>query len=208
MPKIAPTVPIPVISNYEKLFDEDCEGRATYIRLMEPDIAFTPSEEDWAKMKASYGHKLPADVRKHICDLMLVYLYFVRTEEVAATVLSAKKRIEKIKELAEEPDIVLAELMAPIIAASDDALGKLNDPENHGPPKGELWNAWVRRISALLDKRGLPTGARKDDRVSPFVALVQQLQQYIPEQYRQGDHSPVALAKAIGKARSGLVGTQ
>src|SRR6516165_357017 len=69
---------------------------------------------------------------------------------------------------------------------------------------GGAWEVWIRRLTDILTARDLPTGARKDTakRASPFVALVYQLQNFLPKRHTRAQHSKVALATAIGKARS------
>jgi len=70
---------------------------------------------------------------------------------------------------------------------------------------GGAWEIWIRRLTDILTARDLPTGARKDTakRASPFVVLVYQLQNFLPKRHTRAQHSKVALATAIGKARQG-----
>jgi hypothetical protein len=69
---------------------------------------------------------------------------------------------------------------------------------------GESWNGWVRDLADVLQKRGFPTGVRKDvdksDTTSPFVRFIWELQELIPQEFRRGSHSKVALATLISKA--------
>ena len=52
-----------------------------------------------------------------------------------------------------------------------------------------------------------PTGVRKDvdksDTTSPFVRFIWELQELIPQEFRRGSHSKVALATLISKAIRG-----
>ena len=73
---------------------------------------------------------------------------------------------------------------------------------------GDMWNWWVRELTAVLKARQLPTEARKDtdksktERPSPFVGLIRELQACIPADYRRATHSDTALAVAIVRARA------
>jgi hypothetical protein len=71
---------------------------------------------------------------------------------------------------------------------------------------GWSWQLWVRDLSDIAIRYGLPTGARKDTdkvkngKVSAFVRFVGALQNYIPE-HRRHIQSLNALAVGISKAR-------
>ena len=79
--------------------------------------------------------------------------------------------------------------------------------EKDGFRRGEAWNAWVRNLAGLLQKCGFRTGVRKDsdksDTTSPLVRFIWQMQELIPQQFRRGSHSVVALATLISKAIRG-----
>jgi hypothetical protein len=79
--------------------------------------------------------------------------------------------------------------------------------EKDGFQRGETWNEWVRDLSGVLQKRGFRTSVRKDsdksDTTSPFVRFIWELQELIPQEFRRGSHSDVALATLISKAIRG-----
>jgi hypothetical protein len=69
--------------------------------------------------------------------------------------------------------------------------------------EGMAWKRWVTALTHLLDRHGLPIAAwvDDDDKLSPFVAFVRELQRSIPSQYRNSTQSDGALRKAIQRAR-------
>jgi len=75
---------------------------------------------------------------------------------------------------------------------------------------GDMWNWWVRELTAVLKARQLPTEARKDtdksktEKPSPFVGLIRELQACIPVDYQGTTHSDTALAVAIVRARGSV----
>jgi hypothetical protein len=76
-----------------------------------------------------------------------------------------------------------------------------------GFQRGEAWNEWVRDLAKILQKRGFRTRVRKDsdksDTTSPFVRFIRELQELIPQEFRRGSHSDVALATLVSKAIRG-----
>jgi hypothetical protein len=98
-------------------------------------------------------------------------------------------------------------VMASLIVASKQALGDLENPQNHGRRRGETWENWVCRITDLIKGHQLPIEVRKDTdkntphKPSPFVALIRELQNCIPEAARKSTHSDIALSEAIVRAR-------
>jgi hypothetical protein len=79
--------------------------------------------------------------------------------------------------------------------------------------KGDMWDRWVRKLTAVLKAKSLPTAVRKDDKSkadapSAFVAFLRELQACIPESYRRSHtrfadlRANIALSTAIGRARS------
>jgi hypothetical protein len=90
------------------------------------------------------------------------------------------------------------------------------ETEASGYRVGEAWAQWIRRLTRILKKAGLPTGVRKDTgdvgRTSPFVLFVAKLQRYLPDgqdepdEFRQHTHSEGALAKATERARAWVSG--
>jgi hypothetical protein len=96
---------------------------------------------------------------------------------------------------------VAGETMAALCQACAAALDDAQKVENHSRRPGGLWEAWVRHVSKALAKHDLPVTVRKDyKRASPFVALVGELQNCVPKQYRKGLQSEPALAEAIYRA--------
>jgi hypothetical protein len=90
-----------------------------------------------------------------------------------------------------------------LIVACNHALKHLE--KNRGRQKGEAWDNWVCRISEIAKINRLPSEARKDDdaneKPSPFVALIRELQHFLPKEYPRSTHSNIALAVAITGAR-------
>jgi hypothetical protein len=96
-------------------------------------------------------------------------------------------------------------VMASFIFACDRAEKELE--EGGGFQRGETWNVWVRDLAKILQKRGFRTSVRKDsdksDTTSPFVRFIWELQDVIPQEFRRGSQSDVALATLISKAIRG-----
>jgi hypothetical protein len=70
-------------------------------------------------------------------------------------------------------------------------------------PRGGAWEVWIWQLTDILKSQHLPTGARKDtaNGASPFVEFVYKLQAFLPKRHMRAQHSKVALASAIAKAR-------
>jgi hypothetical protein len=95
----------------------------------------------------------------------------------------------------------------------DFALADLRSEAKSGFRKGDAWDWWVRKLTAVLKAHGLPTENRKDTdknktgRPSEFVAFFRELQACIPVEYRRSEaHSAdfqanIALSAAIARAR-------
>jgi hypothetical protein len=98
-------------------------------------------------------------------------------------------------------------IMASFVFACDLAEKELEKNRARAFQRGEAWNVWVRELAGVLQKRGFPTGVRKDvdksDTTSPFVRFIWELQELIPQEFRRGSHSKVALATLISKAIRG-----
>ena len=98
-------------------------------------------------------------------------------------------------------------VMASLVFACDLAEKELEKDTARAFQRGEAWNVWVRDLAGVLQKRGFPTGVRKDvdksDTTSPFVRFIWKLQELIPQEFRRGSHSEVALATLISKAVRG-----
>jgi hypothetical protein len=89
-----------------------------------------------------------------------------------------------------------------LIAACDRALKCLE--EKPGPTKGDAWDQWICRLSAIAEEHQLPNGARKisfDEKPSPFVAMIWELQTFVPKDYLRTQWTPIALTEAITRAR-------
>jgi hypothetical protein len=101
----------------------------------------------------------------------------------------------------------LGTLMISLVVACNQALAHLDDPKNQDGRKGETWENWIRRLTAMLETRGLPKEVRKDadknktGKPSPFVGLVRELQTCIPAAFRRPIQSDNALSEAIYRAR-------
>jgi hypothetical protein len=80
----------------------------------------------------------------------------------------------------------------------------LRDNES-GYVEGESWNDWILSLTKILKAEQLPTKASnsysKSGASSPFVLLVEELQNRLPKEARRHDHSKEALARAINRAR-------
>ena len=98
-------------------------------------------------------------------------------------------------------------LTVDLAAASATALGDLNEEatKDHFRP-GEHWGSWVRRLTEISQKHGLPAALSKDSdkrtQDVPFVVLVRELQKCVPPQFRRHTHSDGALGQAIYRARN------
>jgi hypothetical protein len=93
--------------------------------------------------------------------------------------------------------------------------GELEERASNGLSEDAHWKLWVRRLTEIAEKYGLPHGVRKDRRKdrssdphalwkpSPFVRLIKALQNYLPAQYRKtASDSDDALSQAINLARA------
>jgi hypothetical protein len=106
----------------------------------------------------------------------------------------------------------LTGLLTSFHVACDLSLKELNDPSMPSFEKGEGWNLWVWQLTEIMKKAGLPHGVRKDadkrksDKPSHFVALLRELQQFLPDGCQQRTHSDNALAGAIARARDVVSG--
>jgi hypothetical protein len=90
-----------------------------------------------------------------------------------------------------------------LVVACDGALNDLSAAR--GYRDGEAWGWWIQELTRIAGEYGLPTGVSteldRNDRPSPFVRLVQELDRYLPADPRQR-RSPAALAMAISRARN------
>jgi hypothetical protein len=93
-----------------------------------------------------------------------------------------------------------------LVVACDRLLAKI--ASGQGVEEGEAWKHFIRVVTAILKKAGLPTGAsqscdkRSDDTPSPFVALISEMQKRLPSNIRRHERAdPLSLAKKINEAR-------
>jgi hypothetical protein len=93
-----------------------------------------------------------------------------------------------------------------LVLACDKLLAKM--ASGQGFEEGEAWKHFIRVMTTILKKAGLPTGAtqsrdkRSDDRPSAFVALISAIQKRLPSSIRRHDLADsTSLAKKINGAR-------
>jgi hypothetical protein len=89
------------------------------------------------------------------------------------------------------------------------SLRQLNEQLTTSPGSGNAWQAWVSRLSEIVDKAELSSMVRRDvggegqrGAQSPFTLFVWELQKCLPERCRRSTPSEAALADAITQARS------
>jgi hypothetical protein len=108
---------------------------------------------------------------------------------------------------------LVLDLYNSVLPACNAALRKLEAEADQGFRSGDAWKIWVRGLTKVLEKAGLPVSVRKDTDKSkaygpsPFAVLVRELQACLPESLRRS-YSPrpdaesnTALSSAIGRAR-------
>jgi hypothetical protein len=101
-----------------------------------------------------------------------------------------------------------------VTKACERALAELRCQESSGFRPGEMWERWIRDLTAIAADAQLPTTVRKDtdkiksDKPSPFVSLLRELQACLPQEYRRSHPSSadaganIALSTAIVRART------
>jgi hypothetical protein len=98
-------------------------------------------------------------------------------------------------------------LLHSFLVACDLSLKELSEPSTATFEEGEGWKDWIDRLTEIMKEAGLPFRVRKDtDKrksvgLSPFVGLVRELQNCLPDECRQTTRSDEALAEAISRAR-------
>lgn len=103
----------------------------------------------------------------------------------------------------------LTGIMASFLVACDLAKKALASEDIGEHCVGDAWNGWIRRLTQICKRNGLPSSVRKDSdknkhSESPkFVQIVKLLQTGFQPDYRRGEHSATALTTAISRARSG-----
>jgi hypothetical protein len=95
----------------------------------------------------------------------------------------------------------------------DFSLAELRSNAKSGFRKGDAWDWWVRKLTAILEAHQLPTENRKDTdknktgRPSEFVAFLRELQACLPVEDRRSEprsddfQANIALTSAIARAR-------
>lgn len=86
------------------------------------------------------------------------------------------------------------------------ALKEMENPNAAAHREGECWQNWIRSLTKITSKNGLPyrvsKGSDKSDNRSPFVRLITALHKCVSKEARRHHHSAQALAKAISDARA------
>ena len=100
---------------------------------------------------------------------------------------------------------VLCSLLASLEDAANKAAGKTRD-ERDLQLKGDAWDRWIAGIYKIVTDYGLPATTSNDTdkrplaTETPFLRLVKELQNLLPDKARRREHSNPALAKAIQRA--------
>jgi hypothetical protein len=109
--------------------------------------------------------------------------------------------------------LFLEELLGAVIKFSEFAIQQIQRPDPklpnvwHSPSESRVWNIWVNALTKIMKDSGLPYQVRKDtdknksDVPSPFVKLVRELQNCLPQECRKFTQSDDALAQGIHRAR-------
>jgi hypothetical protein len=99
----------------------------------------------------------------------------------------------------------MTSLMTSFVAACELARRQAKEPDEIQGEfrKGEAWDIMICRVLSVLEREGLPTGARKDsdyNRSSRFVAFILEIRNLFPKQF-QRHHTANSLPDAVHKAR-------
>jgi hypothetical protein len=101
----------------------------------------------------------------------------------------------------------LCEVLASLNGACRLVRMAMESAQAPGHREGESWANWIRALTKIARRNKLPGGVSKDsdksDRTSPFVLLVEALQECVPQDARRHTHSRTALADGITVARRG-----
>lgn len=144
------------------------------------------------------------DSRHHAHHLINRFLNFGAIKDRDRGALPDTNPLDKPSDKAAVVDfrqVVPAE-MGSLIAACDQALKQLE--KKPGSTKGDAWDQWICRLTAIAKEYRLPNGARKisiDENPSQFVAMIWELQTFVPKNYLRTEWSPIALTEAITRAR-------
>jgi hypothetical protein len=203
-----------------------------------PDPNVEIKDEIWSEFEDALGNNIEPQVRSALIEATNNYLMFA-IGECAEPIVDVKRRIHDLKTSAEtflhaliKEDGSTARLwadhliatqfskpnlynftseMMEFVAACDRADKSIASTSNS--PRLPGWDAWIAKLTALMEENGLPFEARKDsdksDRASPFVRFIYKLQSAVVNPaFRRGDHSLGALAGEIVRARAGRIPRQ
>src|SRR5262249_22684326 len=101
-------------------------------------------------------------------------------------------------------------LMSSLVARCEVAEAELKNKTLPGHVAGEAWDRWVRELTTILRKRGLPTEPGKNwdgpgvHELSHFTALLCALHECLPSMYRRQFNSIRAQIQATHRAQRGL----
>jgi hypothetical protein len=100
---------------------------------------------------------------------------------------------------------LIRDMASCLVAACRKAARELEARKPSGLREGEHWQRWVYRLKVSFENHGLRATARTDYegnaawKPSPFVSLIDTLQDYIPSKYRRVS-TPEGFSKAISRA--------
>jgi hypothetical protein len=196
-------------------------------------------DEIWSELEDALGKDIEPQVRSALIEATNNYLLFA-TGECAEPIADTKRRINDLKTSAElflqtlikedgsaarlyadhliaiqfrKPNLYnftseMMEFVAACKLAADNSIASTS-----GSPRPPGWDAWIVKLTTLMEANDLPFEARKDsdksDRASPFVSFLYNLQRAVVHPaFRRGDHSLATLAGEIGRARAGRIPQQ
>jgi hypothetical protein len=209
---------------------------ATFPANFTSDTTIDITEADWIRIEEAFQRPLSPEVRTEVFNKTLTYLMFAPGEAFAETVPTARRKLDDAlkhgrafvdavyllgnshaSQLVDEhfnkrfgsvqEFNLFFEMMQVYLEACELALRHINDPVNHGWPRGGTWANWIRSLTKTARTYGLPYEARCDsdknatEKSSPFVAFVRELQRCLPRDFQGRVRSDGALATAIKRAR-------
>jgi hypothetical protein len=104
--------------------------------------------------------------------------------------------------------VLIADAASCLIAASEKTRTELKERSLSELRADAHWDLWVRRVTGIAKKHGLPHGIRKDRmgnpgwKASPFVHLIKALQRHLPAAQRRRAATDEGLSQAIVAARA------
>lgn len=111
----------------------------------------------------------------------------------------------------QDPVSSFASMLASLVAACEQSLRELHNPERAEIKVGMAWDSWICDLVKILERKGLPVSARKDcdkrtnNTLSEFVALISALQKLLPPRCRR-TCSASGVETAINRAKRRLAG--